>query len=103
MGQEHLSRAKVEDFYREHESKFFYNRLVTYMSSGPSNVHILGRENEAIKTWRKLMGPWKLGENYLIIHSSSSEQKSIIQAQRDYIIQQTSRDSYLLRPSLCTI
>jgi len=58
--QEHLSRAKVEDFYREHESKFFYNRLVTYMSSGPSNVHILGRENEAIKTWRKLMGPTKV-------------------------------------------
>lgn len=58
--QEHLSRAKVEDFYREHESKFFFNRLVTYMSSGPCHVHILGRQNEAIKTWRDLMGPTKV-------------------------------------------
>jgi len=57
---EHLSRSKVEDFYREHESKFFYNRLVTYMSSGPSHVHILGHQNEAIKTWRQLMGPTKV-------------------------------------------
>ena len=47
---EHLSRSKVEDFYWEHESKFFYNRLATYLSSGPSHVHILGRQNEAIKT-----------------------------------------------------
>jgi len=30
------------------------------MSSGPSHVHILGRENEAIKTWRQLMGPTKV-------------------------------------------
>lgn len=57
---EHLSRSKVEDFYREHESKFFYNRLVTYMSSGPSQIHILARESEAIKTWRSCMGPTKV-------------------------------------------
>jgi len=59
---EHLTRKKVEDFYREHESKFFYNRLVTYMSSGPSHVHILGRHGEAIKTWRQLMGPTKVSK-----------------------------------------
>ena len=30
------------------------------MSSGPSHVHILGHKNEAIKTWRQLMGPTKV-------------------------------------------
>ena len=58
--QEHLSKNKVKEFYKEHEGKFFYNRLVTYMSSGESHIHILGRENEAIKTWRTLMGPTKV-------------------------------------------
>lgn len=57
---EHLSKAKVQEFYAEHQSKFFYNRLVTYMSSGMSHIHILGRENEAIATWRKVMGPTKV-------------------------------------------
>lgn len=58
--QEHLSPEKVKDFYREHEGKFFYNRLVTYMSSGYSHIHILGRSEEAIKKWRELMGPTKV-------------------------------------------
>jgi len=58
--QEHLSREKVEEFYQEHEKKFFYNRLVTYMSSGTSHIHILGRENDAIAKWRELMGPTKV-------------------------------------------
>lgn len=57
---ERLSRAKVEEFYKEHRGKFFYNRLVTFMSSGVSHIHILGREEEAIKTWRDLMGPTKV-------------------------------------------
>ena len=58
--QEHLSSAKIKDFYREHEGKFFYNRLVTYMSSGYSHIHILGRSENAIKKWRDLMGPTKV-------------------------------------------
>ena len=57
---EHLSKNKIKEFYKEHEGKFFYNRLVTYMSSGESHVHILGRENEAIKAWRSIMGPTKV-------------------------------------------
>ena len=55
----HLTRAKVQDFYREHEGRFFYNRLVSFMSSGPISTHILGRES-AITAWRKLMGPTKV-------------------------------------------
>ncbi|XP_060554793.1 nucleoside diphosphate kinase 6-like [Ruditapes philippinarum] len=55
----HLPRARVEDFYREHEGRFFYNRLVSFMSSGPISTHILAREN-AIAEWRKLMGATKV-------------------------------------------
>ncbi|KAK3608595.1 hypothetical protein CHS0354_042587 [Potamilus streckersoni] len=54
-----LTRAKAEEFYKEHDGKFFHNRLVSFMSSGPISVHILAREN-AIAEWRKLMGPTKV-------------------------------------------
>lgn len=58
--EEHLSPSKAQDFYREHEGKFFYNRLVTFMSSGHSHIHILARLDDAISTWRTLMGPTKV-------------------------------------------
>lgn len=51
-----LSRSEAQKFYDEHNKRFFFNRLVTFMSSGIISVHILGREN-AIKHWRDLMGP----------------------------------------------
>ena len=55
----HLTRARACDFYKEHEGRFFHNRLVTFMSSGPISTHILAREN-SIDEWRKLMGPTKV-------------------------------------------
>ena len=55
----HLTRARASEFYKEHEGRFFHNRLVTFMSSGPISTHILAREN-AIVEWRKLMGPTKV-------------------------------------------
>lgn len=55
----HLTTARAEEFYREHQGKFFYNRLVSFMSSGPISTHILAREN-AIQEWRSLMGPTKV-------------------------------------------
>ncbi|KAK5641029.1 hypothetical protein RI129_009576 [Pyrocoelia pectoralis] len=45
-------------FYNEHKDKFFYNRLITFMTSGPSDLYVLAREN-AIQEWRNLMGPTK--------------------------------------------
>lgn len=54
-----LTRKCAEEFYKEHEGRFFHNRLVTYMSSGPIQVHIMARHN-AIEHWRKLMGPTKV-------------------------------------------
>lgn len=61
-----MSRSQAEDFYKEHNSRFFYNRLVTYMSSGSVHAHVLALPSDsatgtnAITTWRTLMGPTKV-------------------------------------------
>ena len=55
----HLSSSRAEQFYEEHREKFFYNRLVTFMSSGPCQPLVLaGRDS--IARWRELMGPTKV-------------------------------------------
>lgn len=54
-----IKAEEAEDFYKEHKEKFFYNRLITFMCSGPSDVHILARSN-AISKWRQLLGPTKV-------------------------------------------
>ncbi|XP_064605485.1 nucleoside diphosphate kinase 6-like [Liolophura sinensis] len=54
-----LSRQRAEEFYQEHKGKFFLNRLVSFMSSGPLSAHILARDN-AVQEWRRLMGPTKV-------------------------------------------
>ncbi|XP_033503713.1 nucleoside diphosphate kinase 6 [Epinephelus lanceolatus] len=48
-----------ERFYAEHSGRFFYQRLVEFMSSGPMRAYILARE-DAIHHWRELMGPTKV-------------------------------------------
>ncbi|XP_077285070.1 nucleoside diphosphate kinase 6-like [Arctopsyche grandis] len=42
--------------YHQHQHKFFYQRLVTSICSGPVVAHILSREN-AIQRWRDMLGP----------------------------------------------
>lgn len=54
-----ISREEAELFYKEHRDRFFYNRLVTFMCSGPSDIHILAA-HDAIVKWRQLMGPTKV-------------------------------------------
>lgn len=54
-----LSIENARRFYEEHQRKFFFNRLVTFMTSGKSQFLILAKEN-AIADWRKLMGPTKV-------------------------------------------
>ena len=54
-----FSPKEAEQFYSDHKEKFFYNRLLTFMSSGPSDVHILAEYN-AIFKWRQLLGPTKV-------------------------------------------
>nr|AAI06497.1 MGC131226 protein [Xenopus laevis] len=46
-------------FYCEHTGRFFYQRLVEFMSSGPMQAYILAHE-DAIQLWRNLMGPTKV-------------------------------------------
>ncbi|XP_061889824.1 nucleoside diphosphate kinase 6 isoform X1 [Entelurus aequoreus] len=52
-------RADSERFYAEHSGRFFFQRLVEFMSSGPMRAYILARE-DAIRHWRELMGPTKV-------------------------------------------
>ncbi|CAL7933768.1 unnamed protein product [Xylocopa violacea] len=54
-----IMRNEAELFYEEHKDKFFYNRLLTFICSGPSDIHILA-DYDAIVKWRKLMGPTKV-------------------------------------------
>ncbi|XP_026547227.1 nucleoside diphosphate kinase 6 [Notechis scutatus] len=53
------SKEDSRRFYQEHSGRFFYQRLVEFMSSGPMRVYILAHE-EAITRWRRLMGPTKV-------------------------------------------
>ncbi|XP_077591745.1 nucleoside diphosphate kinase 6 [Stigmatopora nigra] len=52
-------RQDSQKFYAEHSERFFYQRLVEFMSSGPMRAYILARE-DAIRHWRGLMGPTKV-------------------------------------------
>ncbi|XP_065567777.1 nucleoside diphosphate kinase 6-like [Artemia franciscana] len=54
-----LSLQEASEFYKDHQGKFFYNRLVTFMSSGPTIAFILAHP-DAINAWRKLIGPTKV-------------------------------------------
>ncbi|XP_005006913.1 nucleoside diphosphate kinase 6 [Cavia porcellus] len=46
-------------FYQEHEGRFFYQRLVEFMASGPIRAYILAHE-DAVQLWRTLMGPTRV-------------------------------------------
>eukprot|EP01117_Protostelium_nocturnum_P010014 TRINITY_DN3570_c0_g1_i1.p1 TRINITY_DN3570_c0_g1~~TRINITY_DN3570_c0_g1_i1.p1 ORF type:complete len:122 (-),score=33.92 TRINITY_DN3570_c0_g1_i1:232-597(-) len=55
-----LDKNRAEKFYHEHRGKFFYQRLISFMSSGEIEVMILQSKSEertAIPQWRSLMGP----------------------------------------------
>lgn len=52
----HLSLPQAEAFYGDHTGKFFFQRLVSFISSGPLvAVELSGPE--AVSAWRKLIGP----------------------------------------------
>ena len=50
-----ISREEAAEFYKVHQTKPFYERLCSYLSSGPIVVMILEGEN-AIAINRKIMG-----------------------------------------------
>jgi nucleoside-diphosphate kinase len=51
----YLSKREAETFYAEHDGKPFFERLVTFMSSGPMCALVLEGEN-VIEKNRELMG-----------------------------------------------
>ncbi|KAK3791613.1 hypothetical protein RRG08_002966 [Elysia crispata] len=57
--QVHLSAVQAEQFYAEHRGKFFQDRLVYFMSSGPVWCHILCGD-DVIGRWRRMLGPTKV-------------------------------------------
>ena len=50
-----ISKEESSEFYKEHQTKPFYNDLCNYLSSGPIVVMILQGENAVSKN-RQLMG-----------------------------------------------
>ena len=50
-----ISKEEAAEFYRVHQSKPFYDKLCSYLSSGPIVVMILQGENAVILN-RELMG-----------------------------------------------
>lgn len=50
-----MSLELAKEFYSEHKTKFFYNRLTTFMSSSQIYALILAK-NDAINSWRSLIG-----------------------------------------------
>ncbi|MBO0721294.1 MAG: nucleoside-diphosphate kinase [Blastocatellia bacterium] len=52
----HMSKPVAEGFYAVHRERPFFGELVAFMSSGPSVLLALEKEN-AVQSWRDLMGP----------------------------------------------
>jgi nucleoside-diphosphate kinase len=50
-----ISMDEAQAFYAVHNSRPFFNGLVTFMTEGPAIVVVLERE-DAIAKWRELMG-----------------------------------------------
>lgn len=51
-----MSKPVAEGFYGVHRDRPFFGELVEFMTSGPSIVLALEKEN-AVQEWRDLMGP----------------------------------------------
>jgi nucleoside-diphosphate kinase len=52
----HLTKEQAEGFYAVHAGKPFFESLTKFMSSGPVVAMALEKEEDAIVSWRKLMG-----------------------------------------------
>jgi len=50
-----IDKETAEKFYATHKDKPFFNDLISYITSGPSIVMILEKEN-AVSAWRNRMG-----------------------------------------------
>ncbi|XP_039258645.2 uncharacterized protein LOC120335235 isoform X1 [Styela clava] len=55
----HWKRKDAEIFYNQHSERFFYERLLDYITCGPVIALVLAGQ-DSIKVWRSLMGPTKV-------------------------------------------
>ncbi|XP_059841443.1 nucleoside diphosphate kinase 6 isoform X1 [Hypanus sabinus] len=53
------SQEESQRFYAEHSDRFFYQRVVEFMASGPMRAYILA-QHDAVTRWRQLMGPTRV-------------------------------------------
>ncbi|CAK5008682.1 unnamed protein product [Meloidogyne enterolobii] len=69
-----LSKDQVSDLYEFHKNSFYFNRSLNHLRSGPviamklilnEEQHQQNSKDEALKRWRKLLGPAKFGKMYL--------------------------------------
>ncbi|CAH8440111.1 unnamed protein product [Dicrocoelium dendriticum] len=51
-----LSKEQAEEYYSEHRDEPYFGEITTVMSSGPILALLLTRQ-DAVETWRKLLGP----------------------------------------------
>ena len=50
-----IEKSEAENFYKEHQTKPFYNDLCSYLASGPIVVMVLERSDAVLRN-RELMG-----------------------------------------------
>lgn len=55
-----IQREQAIQLYKEHEGRYYYNRLIRIICSGPSILMELKSKNgDPIPEWRKIIGPSK--------------------------------------------
>lgn len=76
----HLSKKQAQGFYKVHRERPFFDSLTSFMSEGPIVVLVYKSEN-AIATWRKVMGatdPAKAEEGTIRkTHAENIERNSV--------------------------
>ncbi len=86
----HLTEKQVKDFYAAHEGTHYWEKLVRYMTMGPTVIILLEKEN-AVADYRQLIGvtdPEKAEEGTLRklfgtsvelngVHGSDSDENAI--------------------------
>ncbi|TKR93814.1 hypothetical protein L596_008199 [Steinernema carpocapsae] len=62
----HITRDQAAKLYETHQGKFFFDRLVRHVTSGPSIALLMQSrrdEVDAVAAWRRMLGSSKLFRN----------------------------------------
>ena len=88
-----MTMGQAEGFYAVHRERPFYNKLTSFMTSGPCMVLALEKEN-AVESWRVTIGttnPEEAAENTIrkdfatnvqenAVHGSDSDENAVIES-----------------------